>query len=280
MCMGFGCNACGVTGCRIIDSPRERLTAQLTNSLVPCNGRFPTLVTLLTLFFLGNTAGPLRRLLGAGLFLAIIVFSVLVTLLSSKLLSRTLLRGEVSSFSLELPPYRLPQVGRVLVRSLLDRTLFVLGRAVTVAVPAGALIWVLAHLTVSGRPLLTVLADLLQPLGALMGLDGMVLLAFLLAFPANEIMLPILAMGYLSTSVMAEVDTLRLGAVLLSHGWSWQTAVCAAVLCLFHLPCGTTCLTLLRETGSKKWTLVGMLLPLFWGLFTCCLLHGLFCIVS
>ena len=280
MCMGFGCNACGVTGCRIIDSPRERLTAQLTNSLVPCNGRFPTLVTLLTLFFLGNTAGPLRRLLGAGLFLAIIVFSVLVTLLSSKLLSRTLLRGEVSSFSLELPPYRLPQVGRVLVRSLLDRTLFVLGRAVTVAVPAGALIWVLAHLTVSGRPLLTVLADFLQPLGGLMGLDGMVLLAFLLAFPANEIMLPILAMGYLSTSVMAEVDTLRLGAVLLSHGWSWQTAVCAAVLCLFHLPCGTTCLTLLRETGSKKWTLVGMLLPLFWGLFTCCLLHGLFCIVS
>ncbi|MBD9226261.1 MAG: ferrous iron transporter B [Clostridiales bacterium] len=280
MCMGFGCNACGVTGCRIIDSPRERLTAQLTNSLVPCNGRFPTLVTLLTLFFLGNTAGPLRRLLGAGLFLAIIVFSVLVTLLSSKLLSRTLLRGEVSSFSLELPPYRLPQVGRVLVRSLLDRTLFVLGRAVTVAVPAGALIWVLAHLTVSGWPLLTVLADLLQPLGDLMGLDGMVLLAFLLAFPANEIMLPILAMGYLSTSVMAEVDTLRLGAVLLSHGWSWQTAVCAAVLCLFHLPCGTTCLTLLRETGSKKWTLVGMLLPLFWGLFTCCLLHGLFCIVS
>ena len=280
MCMSLGCNACGVTGCRIIDSPRERLTAQLTNSLVPCNGRFPTLVTLLTLFFLGNTAGPLRRLLGAGLFLAIIVFSVLVTLLSSKLLSRTLLRGEVSSFSLELPPYRLPQVGRVLVRSLLDRTLFVLGRAVTVAVPAGALIWVLAHLTVSGRPLLTVLADLLQPLGGLMGLDGMVLLAFLLAFPANEIMLPILAMGYLSTSVMAEVDTLRLGAVLLSHGWSWQTAVCAAVLCLFHLPCGTTCLTLLRETGSKKWTLVGMLLPLFWGLFTCCLLHGLFCIVS
>ena len=280
MCMGFGCNACGVTGCRIIDSPRERLTAQLTNSLVPCNGRFPTLVTLLTLFFLGNTAGPLRRLLGAGLFLAIIVFSVLVTLLSSKLLSRTLLRGEVSSFSLELPPYRLPQVGRVLVRSLLDRTLFVLGRAVTVAVPAGALIWVLAHLTVSGRPLLTVLADFLQPLGGLMGLDGMVLLAFLLAFPANEIMLPILAMGYLSTSVMAEVDTLRLGAVLLSHGWSWQTAVCAAVLCLFHLPCGTTCLTLLRETGSKKWTLVGMLLPLFWGLFTCCLLHGIFCIVS
>ena len=279
LCMGFGCNACGVTGCRIIDSPRERLTAQLTNSLVPCNGRFPTLAALISLFFLENTAGPGRSLLGAGLFLCAILFSVFMTLLSSKLLSRTLLRGEVSSFSLELPPYRLPQVGRVLVRSLLDRTLFVLGRAVTVAMPAGALIWILAHLTASGRPLLTVLADFLAPLGNLMGLDGMVLLAFLLAFPANEIMLPILAMGYLSTSAMTQVDTAHLGAILLSHGWSWQTAVCALVLCLFHLPCGTTCLTLLKETGSKKWTLVGMLLPLSLGLLTCCLLHGFFCLL-
>ena len=279
LCMGFGCNACGVTGCRIIDSPRERLTAQLTNSLVPCNGRFPTLAALISLFFLENTAGPGRSLLGAGLFLCAILFSVFMTLLSSKLLSRTLLRGEVSSFSLELPPYRLPQVGRVLVRSLLDRTLFVLGRAVTVAMPAGALIWILSHLTASGRPLLTVLANFLDPLGSLMGLDGMVLLAFLLAFPANEIMLPILAMGYLSTSAMTQVDTAQLGAILLSHGWSWQTAVCALVLCLFHLPCGTTCLTLLKETGSKKWTLVGMLLPLSLGLLTCCLLHGFFCLL-
>ena len=280
MCMGFGCNACGVTGCRIIDSPRERLTAQLTNSLVPCNGRFPTLVALISLFFLGNTAGPGRRLLGAGLILAVILFSVGMTLLCSKLLSRTLLRGQVSSFSLELPPYRLPQVGKVLVRSLLDRTLFVLGRAVTVAMPAGAVLWLLANLTVSGRPLLTVLAGLLQPLGNLMGLDGMVLLAFLLAFPANEIMLPILAMGYLSTSVMADIGTARLGQVLALHGWSWQTAVCAAVLCLMHLPCGTTCLTLLKETGSKKWTLVGMLLPLSMGILLCCILHGLFCIFA
>ena len=187
MCMGFGCNACGVTGCRIIDSPRE----------------------------------------GAGLFLAVILFSVGMTLLTSKLLSRTLLRGQVSSFSLELPPYRLPQIGKVLVRSLLDRTLFVLGRAVTVAMPAGAVLWLLSNLAVSGRPLLDVLAGFLQPLGDLMGLDGMVLLAFLLAFPANEIMLPVLAMGYLSTSVMADIGTARLGQVLTLHGWSWQTAVCA-----------------------------------------------------
>ena len=280
MCMGFGCNACGVTGCRIIDSPRERLTAQLTNSLVPCNGRFPTLVALISLFFLGNTRGPGRRLLGAGLFLAVILFSVGMTLLTSKLLSRTLLRGQVSSFSLELPPYRLPQIGKVLVRSLLDRTLFVLGRAVTVAMPAGAVLWLLSNLAVSGRPLLAVLAGFLQPLGDLMGLDGMVLLAFFLAFPANEIMLPVLAMGYLSTSVMADIGTARLGQVLALHGWSWQTAVCAAVLCLMHLPCGTTCLTLLKETGSKKWTLVGMLLPLSMGILLCCMLHGLFCIFA
>ena len=276
MCMGFGCNACGVTGCRIIDSPRERLTAQLTNSIVPCNGRFPTLVVFISLFFLGNTAGPGRRLLAAAVFLGIILFSVGMTLLCSKLLSVTLLRGQVSSFSLELPPYRPPQIGRVLVRSLLDRTLFVLGRAVTVAAPAGALIWILANLTVSGQPLLTVLSDFLQPLGGIMGLDGMVLLAFLLAFPANEIMLPVLAMGYLSTSTMLEVEADRLGQVLTAHGWSWQTAVCATVLCLLHLPCGTTCLTLLKETGSKKWTLVGMLLPLCTGILLCCLLNALF----
>ena len=276
MCMGFGCNACGVTGCRIIDSPRERLTAQLTNSLVPCNGRFPTLAALISLFFLGNTVGTGRRLLAAGLFLAVILFAVGMTLLCSKLLSVTLLRGQVSSFSLELPPYRMPQIGRVLVRSLLDRTVFVLGRAVTVAMPAGAVLWGLAHLRACGQPLLTVLAGLLQPLGGVMGLDGMVLLAFLLAFPANEIMLPILAMGYLSTSTMVEVETDRLGQILAAHGWSWQTAVCAAALCLLHLPCGTTCLTLLRETGSRKWTLVGMLLPLGMGILVCCLLNALF----
>ena len=280
MAMGFGCNACGVTGCRIIASPRERLVAILTNCFVPCNGRFPTLVALISLFFLGNTSGPGRRLLGAGLFLAVILFSVGMTLLTSKLLSRTLLRGQVSSFSLELPPYRLPQIGKVLVRSLLDRTLFVLGRAVTVAMPAGAVLWLLSNLAVSGRPLLSVLAGFLQPLGDLMGLDGMVLLAFFLAFPANEIMLPVLAMGYLSTSVMADIGTARLGQVLTLHGWSWQTAVCAAVLCLMHLPCGTTCLTLLKETGSKKWTLVGMLLPLSMGILLCCMLHGLFCIFA
>ncbi len=243
---------------------------------MPCNGRFPTLAVFISLFFLGNAAGPGRRLLAAAIFLCVILFAVGMTMLCSKLLSLTLLRGQVSSFSLELPPYRLPQIGKVLVRSLLDRTLFVLGRAVTVAMPAGAVIWVLANLTVSGQPLLTVLAGFLQPLGRVMGLDGMILLAFLLAFPANEIMLPILAMGYLSTSTMTALETDRLGQILTLHGWSWQTAVCATVLCLLHLPCGTTCLTLLRETGSRKWTLVGMLLPLGMGVLLCCLLSALF----
>lgn len=276
MCMGFGCNACGVTGCRIIDSPRERLTAQLTNSMVPCNGRFPTLIVLIVLFLSGGLGGVRGTFLSVGVFLSVILFSVGMTLLSSKLLSLTLLRGECSSFSLELPPYRLPQIGRVLVRSLVDRTLFVLGRAITVAAPAGMVIWTLANVRIHGAALLSILANWLQPLGALMGLDGMILVAFLLAFPANEIMLPVLAMGYLSAGTMAAVDTGSLGVLLTENGWTWQTAVCAIVLCLLHLPCGTTYLTLRKETGSRRWTAVGMLLPLGWGVLLCMILNGLF----
>ena len=216
----------------------------------------------------------------AGTFLACLLLAVAMTLLATRLLTATVLRGQPSAFTLELPPYRMPRVGQVLIRSLLDRTLFVLGRAVTVATPAGLVIWTLANVTAGGVSLLSCAAAFFDPLGHLMGLDGMVLLAFLLAFPANEIMLPVLAMGYLSTSVMADIGTARLGQVLALHGWSWQTAVCAAVLCLMHLPCGTTCLTLLKETGSKKWTLVGMLLPLSMGILLCCMLHGLFCIFA
>ena len=272
MCMSLGCNACGVTGCRIIDSPRERLTAQLTSSIVPCNGRLPTLLVLLSLFFLGNRRGPGRTLLEAALFLLAVLFSVAMTMAASCFLSRTLLRGAPSSFSLELPPYRLPRVGQVLVRSLLDRTVFVLGRAVLVAAPAGAVLWLCSHIRVGTVPLLSFLSSILDPIGQLMGLDGMILLAFLLAFPANELMLPILAMGYRAAETLTAVETPQLGALLLSHGWTWRTALCAMVLCLLHLPCGTTCLTLLRETGSRRWTLVGMLLPLGMGTVLCLLL--------
>ena len=270
MCMGFGCNACGVTGCRIIDSKRERLVAILTNCFVPCNGRFPTLIALISLFFLGGTAGIARSLLATALFLATIVFAVGMTLLASRLLTATLLKGEPSSFSLELPPYRMPQFGRVLVRSLLDRTLFVLGRALTVAAPAGLLIWVLANVSVGDNSLLSVMSSFFDPLGQLMGLDGMILLAFILGFPANEIVLPVLLMGYLQTGSLTAYEGLeQLRQILLCNGWNGVTALCMMLLCLLHFPCGTTCLTIYRETGSVKWTAVGFWLPTLIGIVMC-----------
>lgn len=270
MCMGFGCNACGVTGCRIIDSPRERLVAILTNSFVPCNGRFPTLIALISLFFLGGAVGVTRSLLATALFLAAVVFSVGMTLLASRLLTATLLKGEPSSFSLELPPYRMPQFGKVLVRSLIDRTFFVLGRAVTVAAPAGLLIWILANVTAGDTSLLALLASFFDPLGRLMGLDGMILLAFILGFPANEIVLPVLLMGYLQTGSLTTYEGLeQLRQILLCNGWNGVTALCMMLLCLLHFPCGTTCLTIYRETGSVKWTAVGFWLPTLIGIVMC-----------
>ena len=281
MCMGFGCNACGVTGCRIIDSPRERLVAILTNAFVPCNGRFPTLIALISLFFLGGTLGLGRSLLATALFLACILFAVAMTLLSSRLLTATVLRGQLSAFSLELPPYRMPRVGQVLVRSLLDRTLFVLGRAVTVAAPAGLLIWILGSVSVGGVTLLTALAAALDGPGRLMGLDGMVLLAFLLGFPANEIVLPVLLMGYLQTGSLTDYGSLaELSAVLTANGWTAETAVCMLVLCLLHFPCGTTCLTILHETGSARWTALAAALPTAMGAAVCMVIHGVWTLLG
>ena len=281
MCMGFGCNACGVTGCRIIDSPRERLVAILTNAFVPCNGRFPTLIALISLFFLGGTMGLGRSLLATALFLGCILFAVGMTLLSSRLLTATVLRGQLSAFSLELPPYRMPRVGQVLVRSLLDRTLFVLGRAVTVAAPAGLLIWTLGSISVRGGSLLTALAGALDGPGRLMGLDGMVLLAFLLGFPANEIVLPVLLMGYLQTGTLTDYGSLaELSAVLTANGWTAETAVCMLVLCLLHFPCGTTCLTILHETGSARWTALAAALPTAMGAALCMIIHGVWTLLG
>ena len=281
MCMGFGCNACGVTGCRIIDSPRERLVAILTNAFVPCNGRFPTLIALISLFFLGGTLGFGRSLLATALFLGCILFAVAMTLLASRLLTATVLRGQLSAFSLELPPYRMPRVGQVLVRSLLDRTLFVLGRAVTVAAPAGLLIWILGSISVRGGSLLTVLAGALDGPGRLMGLDGMVLLAFLLGFPANEIVLPVLLMGYLQTGSLTDYGSLaELSAVLTANGWTAETAVCMLVLCLLHFPCGTTCLTILHETGSARWTALAAALPTAMGAAVCMVIHGVWTLLG
>lgn len=269
MCMGFGCNAVGVTGCRIIDSPRERLVASLTNSFVPCNGRFPTMISLITLFFAASAVGVWGQALSSLLLTGVILLGVGMTFLVSRLLSSTILRGEPSSFVLELPPYRRPQVGQVLVRSVLDRTLFVLGRAVTVAAPAGLVIWLMANLTVGGESLLSLCAGFLDPLGRALGMDGVILLAFILGFPANEIVMPIVIMAYLAQGHLMELDLPAMGALLQQNGWTWLTALCTIVFSLLHWPCSTTCLTIRKETGSWKWTALAVVLPTACGMLLC-----------
>lgn len=280
MAMGLGCNAAGVVGCRIIDSPRERLIAILTNSMVPCNGRFPTLITLITLlcFSSGTIPGGMTgSLLMAGALTGFLLLGICATLLSSLLLSKTILKGLPSSFTLELPPYRRPQIGKVLLRSVFDRTLFVLLRAVSVAAPAGLLLWLLANLTLGGNSLLTLFSSFLDPLGQLLGMDGMILVGFLLGFPANEIVLPIILMGYLQTSHLTELsDFSVLFHLFTAHGWTIKTTICTAVFCLFHWPCSTTCLTIKKETGSLRWTLAAILLPTFLGCVLCFLIELLF----
>ncbi len=270
MCMGFGCNAAGVIGCRIIDSPRERLLAIITNSFVPCNGRFPTLIAVITMFFSGAADGAFKSLASTLILTGIIVIGVAMTVLVSKLLSKTLLKGMPSSFNLELPPYRRPQFGKVIVRSVLDRTLFVLGRAAAVAAPAGFFIWILANIDVSGASLLTHTAGFLDPFARLMGLDGYILLAFILGFPANEIVMPIVIMSYMASGSLTEFDSLtQLHTLLVSHGWTWLTAVCVMLFSLMHWPCGTTCLTIKKETQSLKWTLVSIAVPTAAGVVVC-----------
>ena len=275
MCMGFGCNACGVSGCRIIDSPRERLIAILTNSFAPCNGRFPLLIFLCSVFFAGSAAG------GALLLTGVIAASVGLTLLVSRILSATVLRGEAVSFALELPPYRMPQVGRVIVRSVRDRTLFVLARAAAVAAPAGVLIWILANVQIGNAAILSHITAFLDPAARVFGIDGVILLAFILGFPANELVMPLIVMGYLSSgTIVSGVDFASFRALLLANGWTVQTALCTLVLTVAHAPCSTTCLTILRETRSARWTLAAVLIPAEIGLVLCILMHCMFALTG
>lgn len=284
--MGFGCNAAAIVGCRIIDSPRERLIAILTNSMIPCNGRFPTLFTLITLFFTAGLGGILNSFTAALCLTCVILLGVLATLAVSWILSHTLLKGIPSFFTLELPPYRRPQIGKVVVRSIFDRTLFVLGRAVAIAAPAGLLIWILANISyvgpenglfaltarsgLSAPTLLSILTGFFDPLGRLMGMDGVILVGFILGFPANEIVLPIILMAYLQSGMLTEMsDPHALGQLLILHGWTWQTAVSMLIFSLFHWPCSTTVLTIRKETGSMKWTLLSMVIPTILGVFLC-----------
>lgn len=270
MCMGFGCNAAGVVSCRIIDSPRERLIATLTNNFVPCNGRFPTLILMATLF-LSGTMGSLGVTLTV---LAVVLIGVAMTLSVSYLLSKTLLKGIPSTFTLELPPYRKPRVGQVIIRSLLDRTIFVLGRAVVVAAPAGLIIYLLANIYLGEVSLLRLVAGWLDPFARGIGLDGIILLAFILGLPANEIVVPLIFMEYLAGGSLIELQSLEEIRELLvvRHGWTWLTAVNVMLFSLLHFPCGTTLLTIFKETKSRKWTALSFLIPTGVGITACFLL--------
>ncbi|MBQ4562327.1 MAG: ferrous iron transport protein B [Clostridia bacterium] len=266
MCMGLGCNAVGVCGCRIIDSPRERLVGILTNVFVPCNGRFPMLIILISLFF-AEWLSPL-------VLCGVILFGIFVTLTMSYILSNTILRGKCSAFTLELPPYRMPRIGEVLVRSFLDRTLFVLGRAVAVAAPAGVLIWLMANINLSGQSVLAHISAFLDPFAAMFGLDGVILVAFILGFPANEIVLPLMIMGYTGSGVLADIGNIgQLRDLLVTHGWDITKCISVLIFCICHFPCSTTLLTIKKETGSLRWTLAAFLIPLITGLGICYLLN-------
>ncbi len=270
MCMGLGCNAVGVLGARIIDSKRERILAILTNSFMPCNGRFPAIISMITMFVIGFSNSFLGSIMSAFTLTMIILLGILMTFLVSYLLSKTILKGYPSSFTLELPPYRKPQIGSVIVRSIFDRTLFVLGRAISVAAPAGLIIYLFANVPVFGSNMITILSNFLNPFGLFVGLDGMILLAFLLGFPANEIVIPILMLGYLSLGSMTEMnDLVVMKDVLVSHGWTFLTAINFILLCLFHFPCSTTILTIKKELRSWKWAALAFWLPTIIGLFLC-----------
>ncbi|MDD6772040.1 MAG: ferrous iron transport protein B [Inconstantimicrobium porci] len=262
MCMGLGCNAAGVIGCRIIDSPRERLIAILTNNFVPCNGRFPTLIAIAAVFFTAKvTAGGLN-VIPALIVTGIVILGILMTLIVSYVLSKTLLKGVPSSFTLELPPYRKPQVGRILYTSIIDRTIFVLGRAVVVAAPAGAIVWLLANIKIGNMSVLAAISGFLDPFARCLGLDGYILMAFIFGIPANEIVIPILLMAYLSTSSMTDFQSIdQLRQILVSHGWTYITALNTMLFALLHWPCATTLYTIKKETGSIKWTIAGFVIP-------------------
>ncbi|WP_394866793.1 ferrous iron transport protein B [Paraclostridium bifermentans] len=271
MCMGFGCNAAGVIGCRIIDSPRERLIAILTNNFVPCNGRFPTLIAIATIFFTYFIKNSFVSSTIVALCIALcIIFGIVTTLLVSYILSKTLLKGVPSTFTLELPPYRTPKIGRVIYTSIIDRTIFVLGRAVVVAIPAGLITWIFANIYIGDMSVLSHVASFLDPIASFIGLDGFILLAFILGFPANEIVIPILLMSYLATGSMIEFDSLNaLGEVLKDNGWTYLTAINTMLFSLLHWPCATTLWTIKKETQSLKWTAVGFLMPTLVAFIVC-----------
>lgn len=281
MCMGFGCNAAGVIGCRIMRSTRERLIAIVTNCFVPCNGRFPLLITIATIFFAGMFNGIAGSFVSTLIVLGVILLGIVLSLLVSKILSCTLLKGESSGFILELPPYRKPQIGSILVRSVLDRTLFVLGRAICSAIPAGIVIWILANVQVDGTSMISYIAYFFDPLAKIMGLDGYILTAFIFGIPANEIVLPILLMMYMKCGCLVDIsDSFRIGEILIENGWTVLTAINVMIFTLLHFPCMTTLLTIKKETKSSKWVWISFLIPTVCGIIVCILTNFSFNLIE
>ena len=268
MCMGLGCNACGIMGCRIIDSPRERLIALITNNFIPCNGRFPLLISIITMFFIGGSFCD--SLFSTLILTSVVIFSIIITFLTSKLLSKTILKGAKSSFILELPPYRKPQIGKILVRSIFDRTIFVLKRAIIVAAPAGLVIWLMSNIKIGSLSVLMHCSSFLDPFAKFIGLDGVILMAFILGFPANEIVFPIIIMSYMCENTILSLENpAQLHTLLINNGWTYITAICVMLFSLMHFPCGTTCLTIKKETGSLKWTFLSFIIPTAIGIIVC-----------
>jgi ferrous iron transport protein B len=274
--MGFGCNAAGVIGCRIINSPRERLLAIITNNFVPCNGRFPAIIAIISIFFTGMISSPFKEPLSAIILTGFIVIGIIVTLIVSRLLSATFLKGIPSNFVLELPPYRKPQIGNIIIRSIFDRIAFVLGRAVLAAMPAGLIIWIMANTNIGGASILAHCASFLDPFAYLIGLDGYILMAFILGFPANEIVIPIIIMSYMSLDSMVDYNSLsELKDLFVSNGWTYITAICTIIFSLMHWPCATTCLTIKNETKSVKWTAMSIIVPTVSGIILCFVIANL-----
>ena len=270
MAMGIGCNACGVTGCRIIESPQEKKIAILTNNFMPCNGRIPMLIALIIMFFAGSGFGFFSSVKVAVILLSIIVMCVIMTLAVSKILSMTVAKGESSSFVLELPPYRKPQIIKTIIRSILDRTVFVLARAIAVAAPAGAIIWLVANIYIGDKSVLAYCTEFFDPFGRLIGVDGVIIMAFILGFPANETVIPIIIMSYMSGGTLVEYSSYeQLLNLFTLNGWNVITAVCTAILCVLHYPCSTTCITIYKETKSLKLTLLSMAIPTLIGIVLC-----------
>ena len=266
--MGFGCNAAGIVGCRSIDSRRERLIAMLTNVFVPCNGRFPMIITIISIFFV-SAGGISGSFVSALMLMAVILLGILMTFAVSKILSGTILKGEPSSFTLELPPFRRPQIGKIIVRSLLDRTVFVLGRAAAVAAPAGAVIWLLSNVTVGDATLLRHITGFIDPLGQFIGMDGVILAAFVLGLPANEIVIPLSVMAYMQLGSLSELAPAQMFELFTANGWTPVTAVCVIVFALMHFPCSTALLTVKKEAGGWKWAALAFAIPTVCGVVLC-----------